>query len=143
MALIEQDDHIIGTIRFVPMLHRLTLTETLHAQIPVDAALLTSAWEVGRLVMAPEFRSGPDFLKECLSRALDFLCGNARVENLHASCSHVLSRLYRRFGFSVLMKDVLLPGTAKAYTVIHGHIDEVSHALTLSRDAAPPVSLLI
>ena len=112
------------------MQHNLTLTETLHAQIPVDAALLTHGWEVGRLAMAPEFRNGPEFLKQCLSLALTFLCSNAQVENLHASCSHVLSRLYRRFGFSVLAKDVPLPGTEKTYTVIHGHISQVSSALT-------------
>lgn len=122
------------------MRHNLTLTETLHAQIPVDAALLTHAWEVGRLVMAPEFRSGPDFLKQCLSLALAFLCSNAQVENLHASCSHVLSRLYRRFGFAVLAKDIPLPGTEKTYTVIHGHISQVSQALTLRGDAAQSTS---
>ncbi|OIT13645.1 N-acetyltransferase [Ralstonia solanacearum] len=122
------------------MRHKLTLTETLHAQIPVDAALLTHAWEVGRLVMAPEFRSGPDFLKQCLSLALAFLCSNAHVENLHASCSHVLSRLYRRFGFAVLAKDIPLPGSEKTYTVIHGHISQVSQALALRSEAGQSTS---
>ena len=122
------------------MLHNLTLTETLHAQFPVDTALLTHGWEVGRLVMAPEFRSGPEFLKQCLSLALIFLCDNAQVENLHASCSHVLSRLYRRFGFSVLAKEIPLPGTEKTYTVIHGHISQVSNALAPQSPIGQPIS---
>jgi predicted GNAT family N-acyltransferase len=122
------------------MRHNLTLTETLHTEIQVDAVLLTHAWEVGRLVMAPEFRSGPDFLKQCLSLALVFLCSNAQVENLHASCSHVLSRLYRRFGFAVLAKDIPLPGTEKTYTVIHGHVSQVSKALAIHSDAGQSTS---
>jgi hypothetical protein len=41
----------------------------------------------------------------------------------------VLSRLYRRFGFSAFARDVVLNGTEKSYTLIHGHAPQVLEAL--------------
>jgi N-acyl-L-homoserine lactone synthetase len=121
---------MIGTIRVVPMQGGLTLTETLLAQS--TAAWPTSreaCWEVGRLVLAPEYRSDPDALKRCLFLSLSYLCGHADAQHLYASCSHVLSRLYRRFGFSAFAKDVLLEGTQKSYTLINGYAPVVLDAL--------------
>jgi hypothetical protein len=112
------------------MRYKLTLTEQLlRPLIPADSPLWKNSWEVGRLVLAPEYRCGQDLLKHCLFHTLDYLCQNAEVGNLHASCSHVLSRLYRRFGFTVLEKNVLLEGTEKTYTLIHGHPPVVLAAL--------------
>jgi len=42
------------------------------------------------------------------------------VDHLFATCTHVLSRLYRRFGFSEVAREVPLPGTSKVYTLIRG-----------------------
>ncbi|MBK8072902.1 MAG: hypothetical protein IPK34_13205 [Ramlibacter sp.] len=36
------------------------------------------------------------------------------VEGLFAACTHVLGRLYRRYGFQSYARDVPLPGTSKA-----------------------------
>ena len=103
------------------MRYNLTLTEQLlRPLVPADAALWDDSWEVGRLVLAEEYRSGQDLLKRCLLLTLQYLCQNEEVKNLLASCSHVLSRLYRRFGFSILEKNILLEGTDKTYTLIHG-----------------------
>lgn len=122
---------MIGTIRVVPMQGGLTLTETLLAQSTAPLHTLgNGSWEVGRLVLAPQYRSDPDALKRCLFLSLSYLCQHADAKNLYASCSHVLSRLYRRFGFSAFAKDVVLNNTEKCYTLIHGYAPEVLEALT-------------
>lgn len=86
-------------------------------------------WEVGRLVLAPEYRSDVDALRHCLHIALQHACQNAPVGRLFATCTHVLSRLYRRFGFSTFARDVPLGGTSKSYTMISGSAGSVSGAL--------------
>jgi predicted GNAT family N-acyltransferase len=107
----------------------LTLTEALLAQSVSSPALPRASWEVGRLVLAPEYRSDPEALTRCLYLSLSYLCRHADAQNLYASCSHVLSRLYRRFGFSAFARDVVLNGTEKSYTLIHGHAPQVLEAL--------------
>ena len=117
---------------------QLTLTETLLEQLsPVARQLERADWEVGRLVLAAEYRSDVNALRHCLSLALAYACTHTRVNNLYASCSHVLSRLYRRFAFTVCAKDVVLPGTGKVYTLICGYAMQVSKALS-GADAAQP-----
>lgn len=108
----------------------LTLTEALLGQTgTTEIPAREGGWEVGRLVLAEAYRSDPDALKRCLFLALSYLCAHTPAENLYASCSHVLSRLYRRFGFTAFAKDVLLHGTQKSYTLIHGRAPEVLDAL--------------
>lgn len=89
-----------------------------------------ASWEVGRLVLAPQYRSGPEALKRCLFLTLLYLVRNVEIRNLFASCSPVLGRLYRRFGFSVLMKDAALDGSASPYSLIHGLPPSVLMALS-------------
>ncbi len=127
----------IGTIRVVPMDRGLTLAETLLKEVPPEArpAHPGTGWEVGRLALAPEYRSDTEALKRCLFLSLDYLSRHADAPELYATCSHVLSRLYRRFGFRAFAQDVLLPGTGKTYTLIHGHSHDVLAAL--SRRSSP------
>lgn len=113
----------------------LTLTEALLPQVVGEKAQpLPASWEVGRLVLGQEHRADVDALRRCLFLALDYLSRNAHAENLYASCSHVLSRLYRRFGFAALAKEVLLSGTDKSYTLIHGYAVHVLGALAGSTE---------
>lgn len=86
------------------------------------------SWEVGRLVLAPQYRSGPEALKRCLFLALLYLVRNTNIENLFATCSPVLGRLYRRFGFSVLVKNAC-EGAGETYSLIHGDVPTVLRAL--------------
>lgn len=131
MVAFDLDGERIGTIRIVPMGYQLTLTETLMEQLGSDAPALTAGdWEVGRLVLAPEYRSDVDALRHCLHLALQYACAHARVDSLYAACTHVLSRLYRRFAFLALAKDVPLVGTGKLYTLISGRSGEVVLALS-------------
>lgn len=108
----------------------LTLAEKLLADAGMAVPAAEAAeWEVGRLVLAPEFRSDVDALRQCLLLALTYACRYTRVQRLHATCTHVLSRLYRRFGFGVDARDVPLVGTGKTYTLISGSATAVSAGL--------------
>ena len=122
---------MIGTIRIVPLGYQLTLTETLLPYLGSDGpVLVTGEWEVGRLVLAPDYRSDVETLRHCLYLALQYASANAHVTALFATCTHVLSRLYRRFGFGVFARDVPLPGTEKIYTLIRGGSRDVELALS-------------
>jgi hypothetical protein len=94
----------------------------------VPSGLRQDSWEVGRLALAPRYRSGPESLKRCLFLTLVHLIENTDVENLFASCTPLLSRLYRRFGFDVLVKDASCDGQG-SYHLIHGTVPEVLRAL--------------
>jgi predicted GNAT family N-acyltransferase len=109
----------------------LTLTETLLPQLGSDAPPVRPGdWEVGRLVLAPDCRSDVETLRHCLYLALQYACAHAPVASLFATCTHVLGRLYRRFGFGVFARDVPLPGTEKIYTLIRGPSADVEMALS-------------
>lgn len=95
--------------------------------------LRRESWEVGRLVLAPRYRSGPESLKRCLFLTLVHLIEHTDVENLFASCTPLLSRLYRRFGFSVLVKDASRDAE-DSYNVIHGTVPGVLRALAGDED---------
>ena len=134
----ELDGELIGTIRLVPMGHRLTLTEDLLDQLGTDAPKHDgSRWEVGRLVLSEQYRSDVDALRRCLYLSLDYASRQTPIENLYASCTHVLGRLYRRFAFAAFASAVPLPGTEKTYTLIHGRAANVLHALDRNGAALP------
>jgi N-acyl-L-homoserine lactone synthetase len=126
----EVDGELIGTIRLVPMGHGLTLTDQLVEQL-ADAApqVPGTRWEVGRLVLGEAHRTDVDALRRCLFLSLDYASRQTEVHHLFASCSHVLSRLYRRFAFAPFAANVPLQGTAKSYTLIHGRAHDVLQAL--------------
>ncbi len=133
MGFVGQFDlrgHIVGTIRMVPLGHDLTLTELLLKQPGVQAPERTGTqWEVGRLVLAPDFRADVDTLRRCLYLSLSYASSITTVGDLFASCTHVLGRLYRRFAFSTFATDVYHPSVDKSYTLIHGRAPQVLRAL--------------
>ena len=99
----------------------------------IPPELCEESWEVGRLVLAPRYRSGPDSLKRCLFLTLLHLIDHTSVENLFASCTPLLSRLYRRFGFDVVVKDASCDGEG-TYHLIHGTVPNVLRALAGNAD---------
>lgn len=123
----------IGTIRLIPMTHGLAPCEKLLERHGIPLQLRRESWEVGRLVLAQRYRSGPDSLKRCLFLTLIHLIEHADVENLFASCTPLLSRLYRRFGFDVLVKDASCDAEG-SYHLIHGTVPEVLRALAGSAE---------
>lgn len=113
------------------MRYGLTLAEKLLQQaLPDPGDMLEDSWEMGRLVISPEFRSGQETLRRCLLLSLSFLEDRASVANLHATCTPALARLYRRNGFEVIANEVPLLGTSKTYTLIHGPFDRVMASLS-------------
>ena len=105
----------------------LTLTETLLPQLGGTApAVGPTDWEVGRLVLAPAYRADVDHLGHYLRLALGYVRQHDDVHGLFAACTHVLSRLYRRYGFQAFARDVPLLGTPKTYTLIRGCAEEIT-----------------
>lgn len=107
--------------------------EKLMERHSIPDELRRESWEVGRLVLAPRYRSGPESLKRCLFLTLVHLIEHTDVENLFASCTPLLGRLYRRFGFSVLVKDASRDAQ-DSYNVIHGTVPDVLRALAGDED---------
>jgi hypothetical protein len=133
----ELDGELVGTVRAVPIGHGLTLVEKLRSHVgiaPGDSYI--RGWEMGRLVISPEYRGGPESLKGFLYLSLSFLNRISTVGHLHAACTPALARLYRRFGLSMVARDVPLPGTDKSYALIHGRFEHVISALAETDDQA-------
>ncbi|MBX3587502.1 MAG: N-acetyltransferase [Ramlibacter sp.] len=132
----ELDGELVGTIRAVPMGKGLTLVEKLRAQAGVESGdTHARGWEMGRLAINPDYRGGPESLRGFLYLSLSYLHRISAVDNLHATCTPVLSRLYRRFGFAVVARDVPLLGTSKTYTLIHGYFNHVIGELARGEEA--------
>ena len=100
----------------------------LQCQSFLPADFYEASWEVGRLVMAPQYRAGPDVLRRCLFLTLVHLIQTTEIRNVFAVCTPLLSRLYRRFGCSVIVKDAC-EGPSGALSLIHGKVAPVLLAL--------------
>lgn len=140
-ALVRYGEYI-GTIRYLPMGQSLAPCDNLIAQHAIPPEFLEDSWEVGRLVMDPQYRSSTESLKRCLFLTLADLLDDTPVDNLFASCTPLLSRLYRRFGFEVLVKDVCA-GPEGNYCLIHGHVPRVLKALAESASERAEVERLL
>ena len=92
-----------------------------------------ASWEVGRLVLAPEYRAGPEVLKRCLFVPLMHLLRTTQIENVFAVCTPILARLYRRLGCSVIMKDAC-EVTGGSLSLIHGKASGVLLALASNEE---------
>lgn len=134
---ILQDGVPIGTIRFIPGGHGVTLTERWWADVAVGSEVLEpNNWEVGRLVMAPEHRRA-DLLPVCMAMSLMELLEHVEVEHFHASCHLLMARLYRRFGFTTHARRLTPSG--KEAALIHGRVDQVARALKVPLQQEPAV----
>lgn len=118
----------IGTIRVLPMHQGVAPCDKLVERHGAPQDLMENSWEVGRLVVDPRYRSGPEFLRRCLFLTIVDMLQHSELENLFASCTPVLARLYRRFGFRVLVKDACQDADG-SYSLIHGHMADVLRAL--------------
>lgn len=125
----EYYGRLIGTMRAVPIGRGLAPCEAiLTRQAPMPDSLLAGSWEIGRLAFAPEYRSGYDSLKRCMQMAFLYLVAHADFRNGFALCNPALARLYRRFGFSLLQKDVATTGT-DSFSLIHGSVPVILDTL--------------
>jgi predicted GNAT family N-acyltransferase len=120
---------VIGTVRVLPMNQGLAPCDAVLASQPsLPGSLHEDGWEVGRLVLAPEYRAGPELLRRCLALTLLHMVERVPVQNIFASCKPVLARLYRRFGYTVLVQGIAGPD-GESYCLIHGMIDAVMRAV--------------
>lgn len=122
-------------MRFVPLLRGLSPLDPLLAE-HVAPHLTERAWEFGRLVLDPSCRSGPELVRRSIFLGVEHLAEHTDAENVFASCTPALARLYRRYGFSVVTSKVAA-ADAEPYCLIHG---EVGAVLRASADA--PAALL-
>lgn len=126
----ELHGEFIGTIRLVPIGRGLAPCDTILQGLPQLAPqVYDDGWEVGRLVLAPAHRTQPEVLKTCFSLTLMRFVELIPSANFLATCTPVLSRLYRRFGFSVLVKDACLQ-SGESYSLIHGNVPSVRAAVS-------------
>jgi len=117
---------VIGTLRLVPMHQGLTSLEKLLPQEHLaDPADRQGNWEIGRLVLNPDYRGGPDLVKRCIFLGVSYFAQHSDGKDLFASCTPVLSRLYRRFGFSTIANNIRVNGTDEAYALIHGRVPDI------------------
>lgn len=120
---------VIGTLRLVPMHQGLTSLEKLLEQKQlIDPAICQSSWEIGRLVLNPDYRSGPNLVKRCVFLGVSYFAQHTDGQHLFASCSPVLSRLYRRFGLSTIVNNVRVDGTDGSYVLMRGRVSDVLKA---------------
>ena len=120
---------VIGTLRLVPMYRGLTSLEKLLQQKQlIDPASCQGSWEIGRLVLNPDYRSGPDLVKKCVHLGVSYFAQHTDGRNLFASCSPVLSRLYRRFGLSTIVNNLRVEGTDESYVLMRGRVSDVLKA---------------
>lgn len=121
---------VIGTIRVLPMDQGLApCDEVLARQQDLPDGIRDESWEVGRLVLAEEYRAGPELLRRCLALTLLHMVERVPVQNIFASCRPVLARLYRRFGYTVLVRDVAGAAGDEPYSLIHGYAPVVMRAV--------------
>jgi len=121
-------------MRFLPLGRGLSPVETLLKQRGAGKLAVRGNWEFGRLVLDPHYRAGPELLEKCVFLAVSRLAREHSCGKAFASCTPVLSRLYRRFGFSVVANDVRVPGEEKSYHLIQAEIGDVLEA-SASTDA--------
>lgn len=125
MALMRGSEPI-GTIRFIPTCHNVTVTERFWGHASAGTELIgPDSWEAGRLIMSPDHRRG-DLLPACMSLAFAELVQTVKVRHLHGSCHMRLMRLYRRFGFQIHTTTVF---NGKECALVHGDVHAVARAL--------------
>jgi predicted GNAT family N-acyltransferase len=121
----EWDDEFIGTMRFLPMGRGLSPAEDLLKERGAGVLAAKGNWEFGRLVLDPRYRAGAEMLERCVHLAVSHLVQHFPCGYAFASCTPALSRLYRRFGFSVIASDVRVPGEERPYHLIQAAISDV------------------
>lgn len=93
-----------------------------------SALAVRGNWEFGRLVLDPAYRAGSELLDRCIFLAVSYLASEFTCNYAFASCTPVLSRLYRRFGFSVIANDLRAPGEEKPYHLIQAPVADILEA---------------
>lgn len=130
VVALYRDGEAIATIRAIPSGHGVTLAEKSWCDVTQQReGFGARSWEVGRLIVAPEHRSA-ELLRKCIVLALRELIRASDAEYLHASCSPLMARLYRRFGFST--KKIIQGEHGLQHALVHAHVSDLVRAFNLS-----------
>lgn len=108
--------------------------DVLGRQFLLGSHFYDDSWEIGRLVLAQQYRYGNETLRKALHLTLLHLVGSINISNGFALCSPVLSRLYRRFGFDVIVKNAC-QGATGCFSLIHGPVPRVLRVLSEADEA--------
>lgn len=128
---IYRGGEVIATIRLVPSGYGVTLAEKSWCDVTqVKEGFGERSWEVGRLIVAPQHRSA-ELLPRCLALALYELINGSDAEFLHASCSPLMARLYRRVGFSI--EKIIQGENGMQHALIHARVEAVARALKVAQ----------
>ncbi len=120
----------VATVRAIPSGHGVTLAEKSWGAVTKDRVEYgNGSWEIGRLIVAPEHRSA-ELLSTCLALALKELIKASEAKYLHASCSPLMARLYRRFGFAT--EKSIQGDSGMQHALIYADIGSVERALKLA-----------
>lgn len=133
---ISRGQEVIATIRLIPCGKGVTLAEKTWGEVTqMKEGFGAQSWEVGRLIIAPEHRS-EELLRQCLFLALRELVSRASdAKHLHASCSPLMARLYRRIGFRT--EKTIQGDNGLQHALVHAHVGDVARALGLSLPVQP------
>jgi predicted GNAT family N-acyltransferase len=127
VVAVYRDDEAIATIRAIPSGHGVTLAEKSWCDVTqAKEEFGARSWEVGRLIVAPEHRSA-ELLRQCIVLALRELIRASDAEYLHASCSPLMARLYRRFGFAT--EKIVQGEHGLQHALVHARVSDVARAL--------------
>lgn len=130
VVAIYREGEAMATIRAIPSGHGVTLAEKSWSDVTKDRAEYGErSWEIGRLIVAPEHRSA-ELLSKCLALALQQLIKASAAKYLHASCSPLMARLYRRFGF--VTEKSIQGDSGMQHALIYADIGNVERALKLT-----------
>lgn len=123
----------IATIRAIPCGHGVTLAEKSWGDATAGKAQYGEhSWEIGRLIVVPEHRSA-ELLASCLAMGLNELIAACDARYLHASCSPLMARLYRRYGFRT---EKLIPGeNGLQHALICAEVGDVIRSLNMQHMA--------
>lgn len=119
----------IGTIRYVPLGEDLTLIEKIRVMGNYHHLDIADAWEVGRLVLLPDYRS-LSILKKCCGDTIDWLTRHTTIKVMWGACDPKLVPLYTRMGFERVSDKIIMPGSpGKTFVLIQGKMDKVIEKL--------------
>ncbi len=117
----------MASARTTPLGGNLTFVERLLNISGIDGYPISAgAWDISRLVMAPELRGG-QAVTLCLKLSTLWLHRNTQVRELCAACVPLLSRFYRRYSFHPLGRKLALEreGLSREYVLIHAEVASI------------------
>jgi predicted GNAT family N-acyltransferase len=117
LAFRDKDHNIIGTLRLIRMGYGLTITEKIIKEQEIEYPNLKNSWEGGRLILVKKNRNQKNMLY-FISLALKWLIDDRNADYIFAHCPAALGRIYKKFGFKIISKNLNIPHYKRKYVII-------------------------